>query len=57
MLIGLPLGLRSKFIGAVLDRMPNWWLIAIQAYRVLGDLSSLFALPAGIEASDRCSTR
>jgi hypothetical protein len=58
MLIGLPLLLRSNFIGAMLDRMPGWWLIAIQAYRVLGatflvgwvrgDLSILFAVPAGI---------
>jgi hypothetical protein len=58
MIIGLPLLLRSKFIGAVLDQIPAWWLVAIQAYRVLGatfligwargDLSSLFALLAGI---------
>jgi hypothetical protein len=58
MIIGLPLLLRSRIIGAVLDRMPDWWLVAIQAYRVLGatfligwargDQSSLFALPAGI---------
>ena len=56
-IIGLPLLLRSRFIGAVLDRLPAWWLVAIQTYRVLGatfligwargDLSSLFALPAG----------
>jgi len=51
----LPLLLRSKFIGVVLDRMPNWWLIAIQAYRVLGVTfligwarATVFALPAGI---------
>jgi hypothetical protein len=58
MLIGLPLLLRSKIIGTMLDRTPDWWLVAIQAYRVLGatllvawakgDLSSLFAFPAGI---------
>lgn len=56
-LIGLPLLLRSGTIARLLDAMPSWWLVALQAYRVLGgiflvgwlhgDLSTAFALPAG----------
>ena len=56
-LLGAPLLSRSKTIGTVLDAMPAPWLIALQAYRVLGGiflvgwaqgkLSSYFALPAG----------
>jgi hypothetical protein len=55
--IGLPLLLRSRRIGAVLDSTPASWLIGLQIYRVfgsiflvywlLGALSGIFALPAG----------
>jgi hypothetical protein len=57
LLVGLPLLLRSKRVGAVLDAMPASWLVGLQAYRVFGgiflvawsrgDLSGTFALPAG----------
>ena len=50
--------LLSKRIGQVLDAMPASWLIALQAYRVLGSafligwarglVPGVFALPAGI---------
>ena len=57
LLIALPLLLRSKRVGAVLDATPAAWLVGLQAYRVFGgiflvawsrgDLSGTFALPAG----------
>ena len=57
LLIALPLLLRSKRVGAVLDATPASWLVGLQAYRVFGgiflvawsrgDLSGTFALPAG----------
>jgi hypothetical protein len=57
-IIGVPILLRSKRIGEVLDAMPTSWLIGLQVYRVLGGIflvgwargviPSLFALPAGI---------
>jgi hypothetical protein len=56
--VGLFLTLRSERLGAVLDAIPDSWLIGVQVYRVLGvvflvqwarDLApGLFALPAGI---------
>jgi len=56
-LIGLPLLLRSKRIGVLLDAMPTPWLVGLQVYRVFGGLflvawgrgsiSGVFALPAG----------
>jgi hypothetical protein len=56
-LIGLPVLLRSKRIGALLDAMPTPWLVGLQIYRVFGgiflvawgrgSISSAFALPAG----------
>jgi hypothetical protein len=57
-IVGVPILLRSKRIGEVLDAMPTSWLIGLQVYRVLGGIflvgwargviPSLFALPAGI---------
>ena len=57
-IIGAPLLLLSKRVGQVLDAMPASWLIALQAYRVLGSafligwarglVPGVFALPAGI---------
>ena len=57
LLIGLPLLLRSRRIGALLDATPAGWLIGLQLYRVfgsiflvnwlLGGLSGMFAVPAG----------
>ena len=57
-IIGVPILLRSRRIGQVLDAMPASWLIALQAYRVLGSIflvgwarglvPGVFALPAGI---------
>ncbi|MBO0741249.1 MAG: MFS transporter [Hyphomicrobiaceae bacterium] len=57
LLIGLPLLLRSKRIGVLLDAMPTPWLVGLQVYRVFGGIflvawgqgriSSAFALPAG----------
>jgi hypothetical protein len=57
LLLGLPLLLRSKRVGAILDATPAAWLVGLQAYRVFGgiflvawsrgDLSGTFALPAG----------
>lgn len=57
LLIGIPLLLRSKSVGAVLDSVPGSWLVALQVYRIFGgiflvawsrgELSSTFALPAG----------
>jgi len=57
-IVGVPILLRSKGIGEVLDAMPTSWLIGLQVYRVLGGIflvgwargviPSLFALPAGI---------
>jgi hypothetical protein len=39
--------LRSQTIGAVLDAIPPWWLIALQAYRFLGGLNWFAQLAAG----------
>jgi len=57
-IVGVPILLRSKRIGEVLDAMPASWLVGIQVYRILGGIflvgwargviPSLFALPAGI---------
>lgn len=57
-LIGLPLLLRSKRIGALLDAIPASWLVGLQVYRVFGGIflvawsrgaiSATFALPAGL---------
>ena len=57
-IVGVPILLRSKRIGEVLDAMPASWLIGLQVYRVLGGIflvgwargvvPGLFALPAGI---------
>ena len=57
-IIGVPLLLRSKRIGQVLDAMPENWLVALQLYRVFGSvflvgwaggaIPGVFALPAGI---------
>lgn len=57
-LIGLPLLLRSKRIGALLDAIPASWLVGLQVYRVFGGIflvawsrgaiSGTFALPAGL---------
>jgi hypothetical protein len=56
--IGVPILLRSRRIGQVLDAMPASWLVALQVYRVLGSafligwalgaVPGIFALPAGI---------
>ena len=57
-IVGVPILLRSKRIGEVLDAMPASWLIGLQVYRVLGGIflvgwargviPGLFAMPAGI---------
>jgi hypothetical protein len=57
-IVGVPILLRSKRIGEVLDAMPASWLVGLQVYRVFGGIflvgwargviPSLFALPAGI---------
>jgi len=57
-IVGVPILLRSKRIGEVLDAMPTSWLIGLQVYRVLGGIflvgwargvvPALFSLPAGI---------
>jgi hypothetical protein len=57
-IVGVPILLRSKRIGEVLDAMPTSWLIGLQVYRVLGGIflvgwargviPGIFALPAGI---------
>ena len=57
-ILGVPILLRSKRIGEVLDAMPTSWLIGLQVYRVFGGIflvgwargvvPGLFALPAGI---------
>jgi hypothetical protein len=57
-IVGVPLLLRSRRIGQVLDAMPTTWLIALQLYRVFGSafligwafgaIPGVFALPAGI---------
>jgi hypothetical protein len=54
----VPLVLRSKRLGQVLDAMPATWLVAVQLYRVFGSsfligwaagvMPGIFALPAGI---------
>jgi hypothetical protein len=56
--VGVPILLRSKRIGEVLDAMPASWLIGLQVYRVFGGIflvgwtrgvvPGIFALPAGI---------
>lgn len=58
LLVGLPVLLRSKRIGALLDATPASWLIGLQVYRVFGgiflvawsrgSISGTFALPAGV---------
>jgi hypothetical protein len=57
-LVGLPILLRSKLAGSVLDAMPWQWLVGLQVYRVVGvvillvwaagQAPTIFALPAGI---------
>ena len=57
-IVGVPILLRSKRIGEVLDAMPASWLIGLQVYRVFGGIflvgwargvvPGIFALPAGI---------
>jgi hypothetical protein len=57
-IIGVPILLLSKRMGQLLDAMPASWLIALQAYRVLGSafligwargvVPGIFGLPAGI---------
>lgn len=57
-LIGIPLLLRSRRVGALLDATPPSWLIGLQVYRVFGSaflvgwaqgtVPGTFALPAGI---------
>jgi len=57
LLVALPMLLRSKRIGAVLDAASPSWLVGLQVYRVFGGiflvawsrgtLSGTFALPAG----------
>ena len=57
-IVAVPMLLRLKRIGQVLDAMPPAWLVALQVYRVFGGifllgwaagrLPGLFALPAGI---------
>jgi hypothetical protein len=57
-IVGVPILLRSKRIGEVLDAMPASWLIGLQVYRVFGSIflvgwargvvPGIFALPAGI---------
>jgi hypothetical protein len=57
-IVGVPILLRSKRIGEVLDAMPTSWLIGLQVYRVFGGIflvgwargvvPGIFALPAGI---------
>jgi hypothetical protein len=56
-IVGVPLLLFSKRVGALLDAIPATWLIALQLYRVFGSqwlaywlgglLPGLWALPAG----------
>jgi len=57
-IIAVPILLRSKRMGQVLDSMPVTWLVALQVYRVVGSgfligwaqgiAPGVFALPAGI---------
>jgi hypothetical protein len=57
LLIGLPVLLRSRTIGLILDATPPAWLVGLQVYRVFGsvflagwiagNLPAIFALPAG----------
>ena len=57
LIIAIPVLLKSRTIGRLLDAMPPWWLIALQVYRVIGgiflvawyrgNLSGVFAIPAG----------
>lgn len=61
LLIGLPLLLRSRTIGLLLDAMPPAWLVGLQVYRIFGSvyvaswlaghLPGNFALPAGLGAN------
>lgn len=58
LLIGLPILLRSKLVGRVLDAVPWQWLVGLQVYRVVGadilvtwaagQAPTIFALPVGI---------
>jgi hypothetical protein len=58
LIVGVPILLRSKRIGEVLDATPASWLIGLQVYRIFGGIflvgwargvvPGLFALPAGI---------
>jgi hypothetical protein len=57
-LVGLPILLRSRRIGEVLDGMPPTWLVGLQVFRVFGSIflvnwmlnlaPGVFALPAGM---------
>ena len=56
-IVGVPVLMRSRRIGEVLDAMPSAWLVGLQVYRVLGSIflvywasnlaPGVFALPAG----------
>jgi hypothetical protein len=56
--VGLPILLRSKLVGGVLDAMPWQWLVGLQTYRIFGfvfilawatgQAPTVFAIPAGI---------
>ncbi|HEX3536818.1 MAG TPA: hypothetical protein VHU15_08635 [Stellaceae bacterium] len=56
-IVGVPILLRSRRIGLVLDAIPATWLVALQVYRVLGStfligwargvMPAVFSLPAG----------
>ena len=58
LVIGLPILLRSRTIGALLDAIPATWLVGLQVYRVFGyvfvigwaagTISTVFGLPAGL---------
>jgi len=58
LLVGLPILLRSRTVGAILDATPASWLVGLQVYRIFGavflvawaagDLPTIFAWPAGL---------
>jgi hypothetical protein len=58
LLVGIPVLLRSRRVGQILDATPPPWLVGLQVYRIFGsaflvawaqgNLAGTFALPAGI---------
>lgn len=58
LIVGVPLLLRSRRVGLLLDALPATWLVGVQVYRIFGsvflvawllcNVPGIFAVPAGV---------